>query len=350
MTKPNLSLKLGLLEAFAVLAGISIGAGLWFEHAAHQGAGSPASGAAATTAVQAIASNGSAQMPATPVADAAHAPLLAAARAGKRVVAAGEHGVILLSDDEGKTFRQAGAVPTQALLTSLYFIDDRQGWAAGHDGVVLHTQDGGETWTLQHEDLSSDKPLFSIYFKDAQHGLAVGLFGTALQTADGGATWTPLAVESGEENDHHLYAIFGDPATALCIAGEAGLIYRSTDGGASWSTIKTANPGSFWSGALLKDGSLLAAGQRGHLFASHDQGASWTELPSGTDQSLTSIVQDTDGAILITGLAGVTLSSSDGGKTFAAQSRADRVPLNAALSRPGKAALLFGDKGIVDQP
>ena len=350
MTKPQSSRTWGLLEAFALLAGISLGAGLWYEHTLRGAAGSASSGMAMAADPPAVAAKGDTQKPAASVADAVHAPLLAAARAGKRVIAVGEHGVVLLSDDDGKSFRQARSVPTQALLTSVCFIDDRQGWAAGHDGVVLHTSDGGDSWTVQREDLSSDKPLFSIYFKDAQHGLAVGLFGTAIQTADGGGSWTPLTVETGAENDHHLYAIFGDPAEALYIAGETGLIYRSADGGASWTTIKTANPGSFWSGAQLKDGSLLAAGQRGHLFASHDQGATWTEVPSGTDQSLTSIVQGADGNILITGLAGVTLGSSDGGKTFTAQIRADRVPLNASLSQPDKAALLFGDKGVVGRP
>jgi len=349
MNKPQSKRSWGLLEAFALLAGISIGAGFWYEHTM-QSAAPSSSGEAAAIAEPAVASKGSAQKPAASVADAVHAPLLAAAHAGKRVVAVGEHGVILLSDDDGKTFRQARAVPTQALLTSLCFVDDQQGWAAGHDGVVLHTGDGGDTWVLQREDLAGDKPLLSIFFKDASKGFAVGLFGTATQTADGGKSWTPLTVESGEENDHHLYAIFGDPATALYIAGETGLIYRSADGGATWTTIKTSNPGSFWAGAQLKDGSLLAAGQRGHLFASHDQGASWTEIPSGTDQSLTSIVQGADGSILITGLAGTTVSSSDDGKTFAVQTRGDRVPLNAALIQAGAAALLFGDKGVLTQP
>jgi photosystem II stability/assembly factor-like uncharacterized protein len=286
------------------------------------------------------------QIPAAPVANALHAPLFAAARAGKRIVAAGEHGVVLLSDDEGKTFRQARSVPTQSLLTALSFADERQGWASGHDGLVLHTADGGETWAIQREDLDGDRPLLSIYFKDARHGIAVGLFGSAVQTEDGGKTWKPLAVETGEDTDHHLYAIFGDPATALCIAAEAGLIYRSTDGGASWTEIKTANAGSFWTGLRLEDGTLLAAGQRGHVFLSRDQGASWSEVPSGTDQSLTAATQNADGSLLLAGLAGTTLSSGDGGRTLSAHTRGDRVPLYAILPVTGNIPLLFGEKGL----
>ncbi|MGH8461636.1 MAG: WD40/YVTN/BNR-like repeat-containing protein [Stenotrophobium sp.] len=295
--------------------------------------------------------NGSLALAAEPsavmVSGAIHAPIMAAAHAGSRIVAAGEHGVILLSDDDGNSFHQARTVPTQALLTSLSFIDDKQGWAAGHDGVVLHTENGGNTWTLQREDLKADNPLLSIRFRDAQHGLAVGLFGTAVQTADGGNTWTPLSVESGEETDHHLNFIFGDGAPMLYIAGEAGLIYRSTNGGTTWTTVKTSNIGSFWTGIQLKSGRLLTAGQRGHLFSSDDQGLTWTEIPSGTDQSLTDIVQSPDGTILITGLAGVTLSSTDGGKTFALHERADRAPLTAACIDGGNTVLLFGTSGPV---
>lgn len=289
---------------------------------------------------------GSAQKPAVPMPHPAQAPIMAATHAGARIVAVGDHGMVLLSDD-GRQFRQARSVPTQALLTSLSFIDDRQGWAAGHDGVILHTADGGETWTLQREDLEGDKPLFGIRFRDAQHGFAVGLFGTAVQTADGGASWTPLAVETGPATDHHLYGIFGDGGSVLCIAGEAGLVYRSTDGGATWATLQTSNPGSFWAGLQLKSGRLIIAGQRGHIFASDDQGVTWSEVPSGTQQSLTGLTQLPDGHLLLVGLAGTTLDSSDDGKTFSLHEREDRAPLTATTATPTGAPLLFGATGLV---
>ncbi|ODV41971.1 hypothetical protein AWV79_31155 [Cupriavidus sp. UYMMa02A] len=68
--------------------------------------------------------------------------------AGERLVSAGERGVILLSDDNGKTWRQA-KVPVSAALTRVRFVDSRNGWAVGHGGVVLATRDAGETWQKQ---------------------------------------------------------------------------------------------------------------------------------------------------------------------------------------------------------
>lgn len=300
----------------------------------------------ALVALAADAGAGSVQKPAATVAKAAQAELLGVARAGRRIVAVGDHGVVLLSDDEGAHFRQARVVPTQALLTSLCFIDDHEGWSAGHDGVVLHTVDGGDTWSLQHEDTEGDKPLFSIAFGDAQHGLAVGLFGAALQTADGGRTWQLLDMGTANPDGHHLYALFGDVKQGLFIAGEQGLIFRSMDAGAHWEAVQTSNAGSFWAGARVADGSLLAAGQRGHIFRSSDNGASWSEVSSGTQESLTDIVVRADGSVAITGLAGVVLESSDHGQSFRLSQRADRTPLTGAIETPS-GLLLIGGKGVL---
>src|SRR4051794_32612400 len=62
--------------------------------------------------------------------------ILAATQAGKRIVAVGERGVVLLSDDAGTSFRQAKSVPISSTLTSVKFVDARIGWAAGHWGVI----------------------------------------------------------------------------------------------------------------------------------------------------------------------------------------------------------------------
>src|SRR5688572_29939006 len=79
---------------------------------------------------------------------AAQRLLQASAFAGERLVAAGAHGHIVFSDDGGTTWQQA-QVPVSADLTALHFVDATLGWAVGHEGVVLHTADGGASWTVQ---------------------------------------------------------------------------------------------------------------------------------------------------------------------------------------------------------
>src|SRR5512134_1715805 len=61
--------------------------------------------------------------------------LLGAAQAGARLVAVGERGIVLLSDDEGAHWEQV-PVPVSVSLTAVRFADERLGWAVGHGGVV----------------------------------------------------------------------------------------------------------------------------------------------------------------------------------------------------------------------
>src|SRR4051794_14248579 len=68
----------------------------------------------------------------------ASVPMTAVDRAGKRFVAVGLRGTVLLSDDQGRHWRQA-RVPVSSDLVAVQFATEQEGWASGHDGVVLHT-------------------------------------------------------------------------------------------------------------------------------------------------------------------------------------------------------------------
>ena len=86
--------------------------------------------------------------PAMQVSAAQNGVLIDLARAGTRLVAVGERGLVVFSDDNGQSWHQA-SVPVSVSLTAVQFVDAQQGWAVGHAGVVLATRDGGEHWTLQ---------------------------------------------------------------------------------------------------------------------------------------------------------------------------------------------------------
>src|SRR5690606_34448929 len=80
---------------------------------------------------------------------AASSLLLDVTHAGERLVAAGDRGHILYSDDGGASWTQA-KVPTRQLLTAIYFTDAQHGWAVGHDALVLASTDGGQTRSEEH--------------------------------------------------------------------------------------------------------------------------------------------------------------------------------------------------------
>lgn len=308
--------------------------------------------------------------------------LLGVTRAGKRIVAVGEYGNIVLSDDDGKTWRQAEHVPSTVTLTAVAFVDEKTGWAVGHDTLILHTTDGGENWVKQFGGGESDNALLSVYFKTPTQGFAVGAFNYTVETTDAGKTWVerktlmpppaegtakpvvdenadptapkspasggdPYAAASGDEN--HLNQIFaGSDSKTLFIAAEAGAVYRSADEGTTWTKILTGYPGSFWGGLTAKDGTVYVTGMRGNIWASKDKGLTFAKLDtSGADQSIASGIQLEDGSLVFVGLGGQVLYSADGAK-YTLTYRPDRKGLNAVIS-DGDTLYVFGEAGIRPQ-
>src|SRR5262252_9857063 len=71
---------------------------------------------------------------------AARSALQSVVPVGNRLVAVGQRGVVLVSNDAGATWKQS-PVPVASDLTSVFFVDEEHGWAVGHDGVILRSGD-----------------------------------------------------------------------------------------------------------------------------------------------------------------------------------------------------------------
>ncbi|MFM2044572.1 MAG: hypothetical protein RLY86_3148 [Pseudomonadota bacterium] len=278
---------------------------------------------------------------------AARKLILDAARAGDRLVAVGDRGHILLSDDNGTTWRQV-SVPADSALTAVTFVDDSHGWAVGHDSVVLATADGGESWTLQHADPEIQQPLMDVVFTDRMSGIAVGAYSKYLETTDGGATWTSRRiVESEDGYDYHFNAILAPDATTRFIAGEAGTMAVSRDSGATWSMVESPYAGSFFDALVLSPQSWLAFGLQGAVFRSDDGGQSWTGVESGTTAGLMGGEAMPDGRVILVGAQGTILTSRDGGRSFTREQRDDRVALADAAAAADGSLILLGEEGAL---
>lgn len=305
---------------------------------------------------------------------ALHAAMLAVASAGQRLVAAGERGTILYSDDAGKTWRQA-AVPVSVSLTALQFVDAKNGWAVGHQGVVLHTGDGGATWRKQLDGIKAaalvladasasfgpdrdremaqaqhlvddgpDKPFLDLYFDSPKTGYVLGAYNLMFRTDDGGATWQPWQSRVANPKGLHLYGMNG-AAGAIYLAGEQGLLLRSTDHGNSFNALSTPYKGSYFGVLATRGGALLAYGLRGNAFRSADRGATWTQVATGVQASLAAGTVMADGAVVLVSQGGDVLTSRDDGLTFAAQA-GTALPL-AAVAQAGDGALVVaGLRGL----
>lgn len=272
--------------------------------------------------------------------------LLGAVHAGRRLVAVGEWGHIVLSDDHGESWRQASSVPTRLTLTSVFFADEKRGWAVGHDALILHTADGGESWEAQYSNPEQESPLLSVWFEDTQHGIAVGAFSMTLETKDGGRTWQSRPLIEGSEDDFHLNEIFGAGDDNVFIAAEMGRVYRSRDSGRIWEALLPGYEGSFWSGLGLGDETLLIWGMRGHVFRSEDLGDTWHEVESNTNQSLQGGTLLSDGRVVLVGLGGVVARSSDRGQTFQVGVQPNRLGIAAVTEADRGRVVLFGERGI----
>ena len=278
---------------------------------------------------------------------ATRALLLDVAQIGSRLVAVGEYGHILHSDNAGETWEQAASVPTRNTLTTVKFLDNQTGFAIGHEATILKTEDGGETWALKNLERRGENPLFGIHFLDGKNGIAVGAFSTTYASSDGGETWQPRSLVEGSYDDFHLNAMFADSAGNMYVPAEYGTIYKSSDGGATFAPIETPYDGSFWGGMTLKNGSLLVWGMRGNVFSSQDAGVTWVKSPTSSDRSVSGGTQLEDGRVVLAGLSGSVLVSTDNGVSFKSTIRPDRLSFATVSSGPNDTVLLYGDPGVL---
>jgi len=287
----------------------------------------------------------------TESAKASQSLLIDAVHAGKRLVVVGDRGHILFSDDQGHTWTQA-RVPTRQLLTAVFFLDDKRGWAVGHDAQILASTDGGATWTKQFEDLAREAPLLDITFLDAQHGFAVGAYGALLETRDGGQHWQDVAERLDNPDQLHLNGINKVRDAGLFIVGEQGGMFRSSDDGQTWDSVQGPYEGSLF-GVIgtAQANTLLVYGLRGNLFRSGDFGDTWQPIAltaaRGTlEFGLAGATLADDGSLILVGNGGSVLRSDDDGQTFSIYNRSDRIALAGVSGLADGGLLLVGQGGI----
>ncbi|ABC31286.1 uncharacterized protein related to plant photosystem II stability/assembly factor [Hahella chejuensis KCTC 2396] len=324
--------------------------------------------------------------------------LVDVAKAGDRLVAVGQRGHIIYSDDQGGSWTQSNS-PVSTLLTSLYFVDAKQGWAVGHGAVVLHTEDGGVNWSKQFdgfaanemviaqaqkrvanlkeqletapeeeasdleyqledanfalEDAMADaevgpgKPLLDVWFKNAQEGFVVGAYGFFFHTEDGGVSWTNWAPRLENTERFHLNAIAQITGGAMFIVGEAGYVFRSTDFGATWETLESPYDGSLF--GVSGNGNVnevFVFGLRGHLFYSQDSGSTWERVGVDVEESLIGAAVGENGRMTVVGNSGVMLLSQNFGEDFKVHPQPDRQGLLGAAFLSSDQLLLVGEGGV----
>jgi len=283
--------------------------------------------------------------------------------------AVGDKGLIVHSQDGGRSWTQAditanppspafsqtpgGELPAGGAppnLAAIFFAADSQrGWAVGDKGALLTSNDGGQSWSPQAS--GTEENLADVAFAaNGQRGWAVGGNGTIIASADGGETWNTQA--SGTLEHLNGVAFTADGLRGWVVGGD-GTALASSDGGRSWKpNAKEAGRGLWLSNvAFAGDGqSGLAVGGGGTILASNDGGRSWTPSPiERLNSRLNGVFFAADGQRgWAVGENGTILASSDNGRSWSPQASGTHEHLKSvAFAADSQHGWAVGNKGTI---
>ncbi|MFJ3367009.1 WD40/YVTN/BNR-like repeat-containing protein [Pseudomonas sp. NPDC086251] len=264
---------------------------------------------------------------------------------GSRVVAVGERGSILLSDDQGVSWQPA-SVTTQrnATLTALVALDDKRLLAVGHDGWILRSTDAGSHWQEIRYDADLGEPLLGIWSGGGDNVMAFGSFGKFYQSLDAGQTWTPQLLDI---DNAHLNSMAGGKDGRRMLVGEQGLVLRTADAGQHWQTLPAFYSGSLFGIVRLSAENWVTYGMRGHVFVSHDFGDTWTQINVGNQLPLYGHVLLPDHSGLVIVGAGSSVVRLDPQGALIGVSRLAGLGTLTSATVVGSRLLVGGERGVL---
>jgi photosystem II stability/assembly factor-like uncharacterized protein len=307
--------------------------------------------------------------------------------AGLRVVAAGEDGVTVVSDDAGTTWARLGERLPQT-FTRIRAVSASLVFAVGPNGTLARTSDGGRSWAPLGVSTSED--VIDVSFADAFVGYAVNAAGTVLRTENGGISWQIL--NTGYSATPQAVLALG-PRTVLLIGGRG--VLRSTDGGDTFSRVRarivaaarlfnvdraggrvfaygsknivaSSDRGRTWTKVLRPRKALLASldfvsartgfvlGQDGRLFKTRHGGRRWADLSAVGSDDATGMAFSSESRGYLTlsafgeGSSGYILRTTDGGRSWRPQLVSSETPRAEGLAATGAgAAFLLADSSVL---
>jgi photosystem II stability/assembly factor-like uncharacterized protein len=229
-------------------------------------------------------------------------------------------------------------------LFSVYCADEQSCWAAGgtsetRGGIIIHTSDAGDHWTIQTGDPQSDDYAFrDLRFVNEHLGFAVQRTGSAsrLYRTEDGEHWLPVG-KIAEHMDGYYY----NSATNGVVA-EGHTIKTTRDAGQTWMPVLTCSANVTVNGLARNVGcsfkslsfpspstgyaAALSSDTHDNLFLAKttDGGATWNVLTldvhnDGPGPEDLCFVDDNTGFMRVGyGDTGKLYETSDGGKTWTA--------------------------------
>jgi len=346
-------------------------------------------------ALQAAKSYDVLDLPAVQSPLAAHALIYSLTRAGDRIVATGIRGHILYSDDFGHSWTQADSVPVRSSLLDAHFPTPGKGWVVGHEGVILHSVDGGRNWVRQLDgrqlanigldhyrarfeaepdneryaflleemqlaaEQGADRPFFRVLMQSETSGFAIGAYGLLFATHDAGQSWLPVMEVLDMDQMVHLFdlAVLQSPQAPgadngdglrqdIVVSGEMGTILAVDAESGQWQPQDFPYEGSMFSLLSAADGSLVTGGLRGLVFRSTDNGRSWVDSAKPPTGAVVAGTVLADGRVVLATQEGNLLLSADNGASFSLMPVERPLPLSDVLEGRAGELILSGVFGV----
>ncbi len=245
-----------------------------------------------------------------------------------RATAVGKDGLIVHTTDGGKTWSEPkwGEGDHKGItLEGVSFPTPQLGWIAGQKGTLLKTEDGGDSWqqldTSHSKNFATAGDLLDVWFATPQEGWAAAAAGHILHTSDGGHTWELQEIPQVMGQDKKPLAVdvvFIAFATPQCgwATGTNGTLFHTKDGGTTWTAQIKGSKVVLDGIAPLSCSTAWLAADKGTLMRTTDGGATWTTQNAGVDAHLIEIWFLDPSTGWTVGDGGLVLRTNNGGQTW----------------------------------
>ena len=197
-------------------------------------------------------------------------------------------GIIIHTEDGGEHWQIQESGVGKLHLNGVYFINEDEGWLVGDDGIILTTKNGGQKWIPQHTPLKH--PFYAPQFFNSKEGWILG--GSTFHTEDGGEHWEEQLFPEGHYLISDLKFVNRREGWAVggLFANDGGhsIILNTTDGGRTWKKLEKTIKGILHGIEYAGDGTLYAVGDYGVILKYVDPTLrSETEAVTPLDKQLT---------------------------------------------------------------
>jgi photosystem II stability/assembly factor-like uncharacterized protein len=186
-------------------------------------------------------------------------------------------------------------------------------WAVGQASTILHTTNGGITWSAVTPSLFAGD-WGSVGGSSANDLFIVSTTGVAIHSGNGGTSWTEVSPPSREAT-----AVLGFSSGDVYVLGSGDLAHTS-NGGSSWNTLAPPTGGHALLGVWgASPAELYVTGAAGLILYTADGGATWT-TKIGPTAPLNGVAGTSNGSdVYIVGGANSILHTKDHGVTWTLQ-------------------------------